>query len=33
MKKCSVVTKNLVAKNLRKGKGAKNAREIRNWLS
>jgi len=33
MKKCSVVKKNLVAKNSRKEKGAKNAREIRNWLS
>jgi len=33
MKKCSVVTKNLVAKNLRKEKGAKSVREERNWRS
>jgi hypothetical protein len=30
MKKCSVATKNLAAKSLRKEKGAKNAREEKN---
>jgi len=30
MKKCSVVTKNLVAKSSRKEKGAKSAREEKN---